>query len=285
VETWVADAGGDPLLVVMAEPGASLASELRRLIPDLRAMVGDERRVLVGFDRGGWSPTLFADLDAAGFDTLTWRKGATADIAEERFAEHTHTDEHGRTHTWVLADTDVELEIGDGPRAGEVFAMRQISLHDRPRARQMHILTTRRDLSAAEVRYRMGSRWRQENHYRYARMHFDFDSHDTYRTSDDDGDRMVPNPAKKTAYAQVEKARRTLHSAQHTAKAELLAAHSPKPGTTVVLTNTMINTINTDLHAAQTALDAALAAHQAIPARLPLARSIPANRSSTPKPN
>ncbi len=275
VETWVADAGGDPLLVVMAEPGASLASELRRLIPDLRAMVGDERRVLVGFDRGGWSPTLFADLDAAGFDTLTWRKGPTPDIAENLFAEHTHTDEHGRTHTWTLADTDVELEIGDGPRAGEVFAMRQISLHDQPRTRQMHILTTRRDLSAGEVRYRMGSRWRQENHYRYARMHFDFDSHDTYRTSDDDGDRMVPNPAKKTAYAHVEKARRTLHSAQTANKAALLVAHSPQPGTTVVLTNTMINTINADVHAAQTALDAAQAAHQAIPARLPLAEVNP----------
>ena len=275
VETWVTDAAGDPLLVVMAEPGASLAAELRRLIPQLRAMVGDDRRVLVGFDRGGWSPTLFADLDAAGFDTLTWRKGPAADIAEDLFAEHTHTDEHGRTHTWELADTDVELEITDGPRKGQTFAMRQISLHDRPRARQMHILTTRADLTPAEVRYRMGSRWRQENHYRYARLHFDLDSHDTYQAGDDDPTRMVPNPAKKTAYAQVEKARRTLHSAQHTAKAELLAAHSPKPGTTVVLTNTMINTINTEVYTAQTALDAALAAHQAIPARLPLAEVNP----------
>lgn len=275
METWVTDAAGDPLLVVMAEPGASLAAELRRLIPDLRAMVGDDRRVLVGFDRGGWSPTLFADLHAAGFDTLTWRKGATADIAEHLFAEHTHTDEHGRTHTWTLADTDVELEITDGPRKGQTFAMRQISLHDRPRARQMHILTTRADLTAAEVRHRMGSRWRQENHYRYARMHFDLDSHDTYQAGDDDADRMVPNPAKKTAYAQVEKARRTLHSAQTANKAALLVAHSPKPGTTVVLTNTMINTINTEVHTAQTALDAALAAHQAIPARLPLAEVNP----------
>ena len=68
VETWVADAAGDPLLVVMAQPAASLAGELRRLIPELRAMVGDERRVLVGFDRGGWSPALFADLHTAGFD-------------------------------------------------------------------------------------------------------------------------------------------------------------------------------------------------------------------------
>ena len=130
VETWVSDAAGDPLLVVLAEPGASLAGELRRLIPELRAMVGDDRWVLVGFDRGGWSPTLFADLHAAGFDTLTWRKGTIVDIDETCFSEHSHTDEYGRTHTWRLADTQVELDITEGPRQGEVFAMRQVSLFD-----------------------------------------------------------------------------------------------------------------------------------------------------------
>ena len=275
LETWVTDAAGDPLLVVMAEPGASLAAELRRLIPQLRALVGDDRRVLVGFDRGGWSPTLFADLDAAGFDTLTWRKGAIADIDEALFVEHTHTDDHGRTHTWALADTEVDLQITDGPRKGEVFVMRQISLLDAARTRQMHILTTRTDLTPGEIRYRMGSRWRQENHYRYARLHFDFDSHDSYRAGDDDPTRMVPNPAKKAAYAQVEKARRAVHLAQNLSDTALLAAHSPKPGTTVLLTNTMINTINTDTHTANATLDAAITAHQGIPARLPLAQVHP----------
>ena len=42
-------------------------------------------------------------------------------------------------------------------------------------------------------------------------MHFDLDSHDSYRAGADDPDRMVPNPAKKPAYQQVEKARRALH--------------------------------------------------------------------------
>ena len=275
VETWVADAAGDPLLVVMAQPAASLAAELRRLIPDLRDMVGDDRRVLVGFDRGGWSATLFADLDAAGFDTLTWHKGVTADIDEHAFVEHSHTDEHGRTHTWRLADTEVELDIAEGPRAGEVVAMRQISLYNTARTRQMHILTTRADLTPGEIRYRMGSRWRQENHYRYARIHFDLDSHDTYRASDDDPTRMVPNPAKKPAYQQVEKARRALHSAENASDTALLDAHSPQPGTSVVLTNEMINTINADVHAAEKALDAALAAHRALPARVPLAEVNP----------
>ena len=97
---------------------------------------------------------------------LTWRKGPIADIDAALFAEHSHIDEHGRTHTWALADTEVELDIADGPRQGETFAMRQISLYNTARTRQMHILTTRRDLPPGEIRYRMGSRWRQENHYR-----------------------------------------------------------------------------------------------------------------------
>ena len=153
--------------------------------------------------------------------------------------------------------------------------MRQISLFNTAATRQMHILTTRRDLPAAEIRYRMGSRWRQENHYRYARIHFDLDSHDTYRATDDDPTRMVPNPAKKPAYRDVEKARRALHLAETASDAALLTAHSPQPGTSVVLTNEMINTINTEVHTAEAALDAALAAHQAIPARLPLAAGQP----------
>ena len=206
---------------------------------------------------------------------LTWRKGATADIDEHQFTEHSHTDEHGRTHTWALADTEITLDIADGPRTGEVFPMRQISLFNTAATRQMHILTTRADLPAAEIRYRMGSRWRQENHYRYARIHFDLDSHDTYRATDDDPTRMVPNPAKKPAYRDVEKARRALHSAETASDAALLAAHSPQPGTSVVLTNEMINTINTEVHTTEAALDAAIAAHQAIPARIPLSQVNP----------
>ena len=74
-ETWGAGGDGGPVLVVMSDPGASLAGELRRELPELRAAVGDDRRVLVGFDRGGWSPAVFVHMAAAGFDVLTWRRG------------------------------------------------------------------------------------------------------------------------------------------------------------------------------------------------------------------
>lgn len=52
-ETWVCDAAGDPVMMVMANPGSSLASELEQLLPKLREAVGDDRRVLVAFDCGG----------------------------------------------------------------------------------------------------------------------------------------------------------------------------------------------------------------------------------------
>src|SRR5674536_351084 len=54
-ETWVADADADPVLVVTAPPAASLASELVRLLPELRALLGPDRRATVVFDRGGLS--------------------------------------------------------------------------------------------------------------------------------------------------------------------------------------------------------------------------------------
>src|SRR5665811_80314 len=111
VETWVSDASGDPVLVVMADPGASLAMELRRLLPDLRRAVGDQRRVLVGFDRGGWSPALFAHMHAQGFDVLTWRKGLAEDVDPTLFTDLTYTDETGRTHQWRVAGTTVGLSL------------------------------------------------------------------------------------------------------------------------------------------------------------------------------
>jgi len=283
VETWVSDASGDPVLVVMAQPGASLAMELRRLLPDLRAAVGDDRPVLVGFDRGGWSPALFAYMKSEGFDVLTWRKGLTENLAADLFADLTYVDDTGRTHAWLVADTTVDLPTGEDE---QVFRMRQVSLivannktgrqtHGQDSTRQIHILTTRTDLSTGEVIYRMGSRWRQENYFRYARMHFDLDSHDAYATTDDDPTRLVPNPAKKKAHQQVLAARARYERARAATDAALLAAKSPPPGESVLITNADHDGLTADLRAAQADLDGAQGAHRAIPARLPLGQVNP----------
>ena len=283
VETWVSDASGDPVLVVMAEPGASLAMELRRLLPDLRRAVGDARRVLVGFDRGGWSPALFEHMDADGFDVLTWRKGLAEDVDPTLFTGLTYTDETGRTHQWRVADTTVDLPVGDND---EVFTMRQVSLlvagnktgrgeRGQDSTRQIHILTTRGDLPVEQVIYRMGSRWRQENYFRYARMHFDLDSHDAYATTQDDPTRMVPNPAKKKVHKQLLATRARYDRALAATDAALLEAVSPPPGQAVLITNADHDRLTTDLRDAEAALDTAQHAHRAAAARLPLAQVNP----------
>jgi transposase len=283
VETWVSDAAGDPVLVVMAEPGASLAMELRRLLPDLRRAVGDQRRVLVGFDRGGWSPALFAHMGAQGFDVLTWRKGLAEDVDPTLFTDLSWLDETGRNHQWRVADTTVDLPVGDND---EVFTMRQVTLlvannktgreqHPAASTRQIHILTTRADLPVEQVIYRMGSRWRQENYFRYARMHFDLDSHDAYATIDDDPTRLVPNPAKKKAHKQLLAARARYDRALAATDAAMLDAVTPPTGQSVLITNADHDRLTADLRATESNLDTAQATHRAVPARLPLAQVNP----------
>ncbi|WP_157875223.1 putative transposase [Arthrobacter sp. PAMC 25486] len=273
-ETWVTDANGAPVFVVMAAPGASLAAELRDLLPELRTTVGDDRRVLVGFDRGGWSPALFKHMDAAGFDVLTWHKGTTEDIKEDLFKEVTHTDEHGQTRSWSVADTLVDLPLNTTKKTGEVFNIRQISrivATTGGGTRQIHILTTDKDLPAGEVVYRMGNRWRQENQFRYARMHFELDSHDSYRSSDDNEDRMVPEPAKARAYQKVVAARRHHAEAAAVADLNLLALKTPAQGTDeVTVTSAMHNHVMAPVWEAENALAAAEKIHQGIPAKIRL---------------
>ena len=274
VETWISDSRGDPVLVVMAEPAASLAGELRRLLPMLREAVGDQRRVLVGFDRGGWSPALFAHMHTAGFDTMTWRKQPAPDIDGSLFGEVSFTDESGRVHTWQAADTRVDLPVDDH---GGVFGMRQVTrLFDtKTGTRQAHLVTTRDDLPVGEVLFRMGSRWRQENYFRYARMHLALDSHDNYSVTADDPGRLVPNPAKKATLGSVNNTRARLERVKAATDKLLLDWHTPPPGQPVRLTNADYNQITANLRDAEQALDKAQHIHTGTPSRLPLAQVNP----------
>ena len=164
--------------------------------------------------------------------------------------------------------------------------MRQVSLlvadnktgrdtHGQDSTRQIHILTTRADLPVEQVIYRMGSRWRQENYFRYARMHFDLDSHDAYATTDDDPTRLVPNPAKKKAHKQLLTARARYDRALAATDAAMLDAVSPPPSDSVLITNADHDTLTADLRAAESNLEDAQAAHRAAAARLPLAQVNP----------
>jgi transposase-like protein len=278
METWVTGQDGDPVFMVVAEPSDSLAGELRRLLPDLRAIVGQGRRVTVCFDRGGWSPALFADITGAGFDLLTWRKGPAPDVSAGEFTTITCTDDRGREHQYDLADTPVALGIHDGPRKGQTVSLRQVTRQVPARGggtRQIHALTSRADLAAGEVCWRLTSRWREENYFRYARTHFALDALDSHAATPDDPDRKVPNPAKKTAGAQVRRAEILAAAAQAQRDATLAELRNPAPGQPVTITNQMINALDTPVQAAYLELEEADKAAAATPSRVPLGTLAP----------
>jgi len=278
METWVTGQDGDPVFMVVAEPSDSLADELRRLLPDLRGIVGQGRRVTVCFDRGGWSPALFAGITAAGFDLLTWRKGPAPDIPAGQFTTITCADDRGREHAYDLAGTTVTLGISDGPRKGQTVSLRQVTRRVPARGggiRQIHALTSRTDLAAGEVCWRLTSRWREENYFRYARTHFALDALDSHATAPDDPGRLVPNPAKKAAAAQVRHAEILAAAAQAQRDASLAALRNPAPAQPVTITNQMINALDAPVEAAYRELKEADKAAAATPARVPLGTLAP----------
>ncbi len=278
-ETWVTDGRGDPLLVVMAEPSDSLAAQIRKLLPDLRGICGDGARPLLCFDRGGWSPDLFAHVIAAGFDLLTYRKeqpGKTIpDVDDDKFAVVTHTGGDGRQRSYDLAGTRIGLPVTSGEHKGETLDLRQVTRRDK--GRQIHILTSRDTaaLPAASVVWTMTGRWREENYFRYARAHFALDALDSYAAAPDDPDRKVPNPAKKTAAAAVKTARKALADAGTARARELDALRSPAPGTTAVITNAMIARLDAPVDAARRKLQTAQDEAKAVPAKIPLSQHNP----------
>jgi transposase len=193
---WVNDSAGDPLFVITAEANAGLVKMLPDILAQVRGLVG-QRRLTVVFDRGGYSPKLFQQILAAGFDLLTYRKGRYPHIPRKRFRT-CRTRRSERAISYVLADQEVRLLHGKLP-------LRQVTrLMDN--GHQTPILTSRRDLPAAQVAYRMFDRWRQENFFKYLREEYALDALVEYATVPDDPTREVPNPAWAAVEAQLRQA-------------------------------------------------------------------------------
>ena len=190
---WVNDSAGDPLFVVTAEANAGLVKMLPGILDQVRGLAG-QRRVTVVFDRGGFSPKLFQQIIAAGFDLLTYRKGRQPRIPRSRFGLHTARC-GGRKVSYALADQEVRLLKGK-------LRLRQVTRR-MDNGHQTPVLTSRRDLAAAQVAYRMFDRWRQENFFKYLREEYALDALVEYAAVPDDPTREVPNPVWAALDAQL----------------------------------------------------------------------------------
>jgi transposase len=197
---WVNDQRGDPLFVVTAEANAGMVKMLPVVLEQIRALIG-KRRVTVVFDRGGFSPRLFVWLIEHGFDVLTYRKGRCPRVPRKRFRRRAGRLD-GRRIAYLLADQEVRLLRGK-LRLRQVTRLRE---HDH----QTAVLTSRRDLPALEVAYRMFERWRQENFFKYLAEEYALDALAEHDAIPDDPAREVPNPARKALDEPIRAARTEL---------------------------------------------------------------------------
>jgi hypothetical protein len=197
---WINDSCGDPLLVITGEVDAALSKAMPRLLREVREVVG-ERRVTIVFDRGGWSPKLFAVMVKHDFDVLTYRKGRCRRINERRFIRR-RANFDGRLVDYLLHDQPVRFLKGK-------LRLRQVTrLCDD--GHQTTVITSRWDLRDIEVAYRMFERWRQENFFKYMREEFLIDALVDYQIEPEDPTRTVPNPERRALDKEIRAARADL---------------------------------------------------------------------------
>ena len=190
--------------MITAEANAGLVKMLPPVLAEVRRLIG-ERRVTLVFDRGGFSPRLFQQVLAAGFDLLTYRKGRSPRVPRRAFRPRWLVVE-GRRVSYLLADQEVRLLKGR-------LRLRQVTrLADN--GHQTPILTSRRDLPAPQIAYRMFERWRQENFFKYLRQEYDLDALAEHAVEPDDPTREVPNPQWALLDAQLRQAQARLDRLQ-----------------------------------------------------------------------
>lgn len=198
---WINDIRGDPVFVVTAEANAALTKMLPEILKEVRGLVGPRRRPTIVFDRGGWSPKLFAKIIAENFHILTYRKGKFRRIARKRFVRR-KAKLDGRPVEYLLDDRPIRLLKGR-------LRLRQVTrLTDD--GHQTAVVTSRWNLRDIVVAYRMFERWRQENFFKYVSKEFLIDALCDYQMEAADPTRSVPNPARRAADKKLKAARAAL---------------------------------------------------------------------------
>ena len=182
-------------------PPSGLSTTMWGPLDQLRAVCGD-RPAMIGFDRGGAYPKVFAELARRGFDWVTYRRAplATPTVKPKR----SWVELDGRRHHLVVADETVTLD-GVGP-------VRQISVYENGRV-GLQILTSDLVTPAARLAHTLRGRWCIENSFKYLEDHHGIHWLCDYRMDLRSDTTKITNPART-------RARKTVNAAE-TAVADL----------------------------------------------------------------
>ena len=193
-DTLLVDARGRAVVFGSGEP-TGLSTTLPAVLTQLRALIGPDAPVLLGFDRGGAYPVTFTACRDAGADWVTYRRAPLADTTATPRRSWTVRD--GKRIDLTLADESVQIK-GYGQA-------RQLTLYEAG-APVLQVLTSDTRATGADLLCWLRARWRIENMFKYASEHNGIDALADYRMDIAPDTRMVTNPARLAARKQVKAA-------------------------------------------------------------------------------
>jgi len=170
-------------------PPQGLCKGMRSPLDQLREICG-ERRVMVGFDRGGAYPKAFRALRERDFDWATYRRAPLLTPTVKPRASWVEID--GRRRYLRVAEEIVELDEYGPARQITVYEHGQIALQ---------ILTSDRSTPAARLAHVLRCRWRVENAFKYLEDNNGFHWLCDYQMDTVSDSSLVPNPERSKARA------------------------------------------------------------------------------------
>ena len=212
VDYWVNALDGQPFFYVNKEVDHGLVQALREdILPWLRVhaplsaehqarMEADERvpRFTVIFDREGYSPDLFLELQKERIAALTYHRYPKEEWPLAEFEEQPVRLWNGEMVSMKLAEREVHI----GKRPGlMVREIRKLAAD----GHQVSIVTTNRLGDAAAQAVALVARWSQENYFKYMHQHFGLDALVQYGTEEIPATVTVLNPAWRELNRQVRK--------------------------------------------------------------------------------
>jgi hypothetical protein len=252
-DTHVTAHDGRAVCFVTGEP-SGLAVTLPKALAELKKAAPPRAAIMLGFDRGGAYPQVFRHCRDQGVHWVTYRRAPLAVPAMLPVITTITTGGRRREITWAEETVQVK-EYGDA---------RQLTLFEHGQV-ALQILTSDFDACPADILAWLKSRWREENFLKYASENYGIDKICDYIAGIETNTKIVDNPARKKANAAVHEAEKAVAAAERE-----LAVLLADPAITPAAKNTrLIPAAQKTITAARNKLDAATAARDKIPAKLP----------------
>lgn len=210
VDYWVNAMDGQPFVYINKEIDHGLVQALREdVIPwvEANAVVSTEHqrrmdadklqpRFTVVFDREGYSPDLFEELQQRRIAVLCYHRYPRGDWDLREFHEQTVKLVNGEQIKMKLAERETRL-----PKGLEIREVRKLN----DQGEQISIVSTNRRLEISALAASLFARWGQENFFRYMRQHYALDTLCEFGTAAISDTEVTVNPAWRVLNSDVRK--------------------------------------------------------------------------------